>query len=196
MDVLRTLIVILMASLVAACSALSDGSEPTLVADDAALVKSYEDFLEHHPFDEKSDQICFQLAMLHLKPGSTAYDVGKARTRLWQLAVSPNSPYAEGAERILGLLSELDQLRGESSLKARSIERLAEDAARLGEAANVAEYQVAEKRESVEQLLQELKSLRGRIGRLSEENTSQKQQIERLAGELQALKRIDVQQMR
>ncbi len=191
MDRMRLIIVVISASL-AACSVLPPGSEAP-IADDIALVGFYEDFLEQHPFDGKSDLVCFRLAMLHLKPDSIAFDLGKARTRLWQLAARSGSPYNEAAERVLALLAELERLRGETALKARSIELLAEDAARLGEAAVAAESRVAEKSDSINQLEQELESLRRRLGRLSAESSSQKKQIESLTKELQALKQIDVQ---
>lgn len=181
--------------LTAACSAMPRGPQEPEALDDAAIVERYEAYLERHPFQAESDPIYFRLALLHLETGSSVYDLGKARTRLWQLAARPQGPYSEGAERILRLLAELDQLRGETSLKARSLEQAAADAAEWSEAARLAESQASAKRASADQLAQELAALRGRLGRLSRENSAQREQIERLSQELEALKRIDVQQM-
>ncbi len=158
-------------------------------------VAAHEAYLEEHPLGRRSDEVRFQLAMIHLKSDGEAYDPAAARNLLWQLAGGAADPYREGASRVLELLTETERLRAEATVSARAVEDLRRETVRLRQAAELARGETAEKGEDAERMEQEADSLLRELTRVREQSVAQEEQIARLAMELRELKRIDTGQI-
>lgn len=153
-----------------------------------------EEYLESRPFGRHRESVSFRLAMIYLSPENDAYNPGKARTLLWQLAGRSPGPFRDGARQVLALLTEVERLRGETAWRAEQLARLSADTTRLRGVAELAEHHVAEQDRSLDRLEGEVEKLRGKLWRARRENATQKERMEQLARELSELKRIDTGQ--